>query len=85
MENIIVTIFEEEGKAGVDMEVPLNAIAGRLTADVIEILRLVRPDVLKEQCTYQLVHQRSGKLFSGAVTIGEFGVWNGDILVLMRT
>ena len=84
MDNIIVTILDEERKLEVDLEVPLNTIAERITADVVEILKLTQPGVLYDGCRYQLLHQRSGELVKGAITIEDFGIWNGDILILMR-
>ncbi len=82
MGSIIVTIINKERTLNLDMELPLSTTADRLFPHVIEIVKEVRRDTLWGTHPNRIINMRTGTVICGEESIEEWGVWNGDILML---
>lgn len=68
-----------------DIEVPTDVAASHLSAHIAETINayLSKEQPLKGE-KYSLKCIRLGRTLSGEETLGDAGVWNGDILSLEK-
>jgi uncharacterized ubiquitin-like protein YukD len=68
-----------------DIEVPTDVAASRLSAHIVETINayLSKDPPLKGE-KYSLRCERMGRTLNGGETLGDVGVWNGDILSLEK-
>ena len=82
---IIVTLRSSELTMTYDIEVPTDVAASHLSAHIAETINayLSKEQPLKGE-KYSLKCVRMGRTLNGGETLGDVGVWNGDILSLEK-
>ena len=79
---IIVTLKEESKKINYDMELPTDVPVVQLVRDIAEAINLYNQRTLMPERNSSLYCERLGQTLPDGRTLGELGVWTGDILFL---
>lgn len=66
----------------IDIEVPTDVPASRLTADVLEVLKAYYPGAEAKMKKRQLYSKRLNRMLQGNETFGDVGIRMGDIILM---
>lgn len=79
---IIVSMKDENKNFNYDMELPTDVPVSRLVDDIMEALAAYSHVDLRGSVTGELYSRRMGKNLPPDRTLGESGVWTGDVLII---
>ena len=82
MENIIITIQDQNKNFSLDMEIPTSVPMGLVTEKMIANLSLLYPSYPFYQTSWTITSGRTNRRVNMSNTAEECGIWNGDYLVL---
>lgn len=84
MNSIIVTVTNVNKTFMVDLELPLDVTADKLTADVVEALTGYDERLTLRAETASLFCNRLGRRLAAQDTLESAGVWNGDYITMIE-
>ena len=84
MENIIVTVTNNNKTFMCDLELPTDVKLQKLRIDVIEALNGLNPGLHLDSGSTLLICNRLGRRLIPEETLESAGVWNGDYLTVME-
>ena len=82
MENIIITVTNQNKSFFYDIEVPIGLSMKNLKDDIVEALNGYNPNLFLKTATVSLVCNRTGHILSDEETLENAGVWNGDYITI---
>lgn len=82
MSSIIITITNKEKSFFYDFDVPVDLAVDKLIQDLIETINGLNPTLLLRTYGSSLYCRRLKQNISPEMTLEEFGVRNGDYLIL---
>ena len=80
--NIIITVRKKTGSTKYDVEVPTYVPAHQLEADIRQVLCGYFRDFTDAQPTGSLYCERLQAELKPDETLGDAGIWSGDILLI---
>lgn len=82
MENIIVTVTNQQKSFFYDIEVPIELAISNLKDDIVETLNGYNPNLFLKTATVSLLCNRTGHVLADNETMETAGVWNGDYITI---
>ena len=84
MKKIIVTVTDDRGRFAIDLELPTDVKMNKLGADIVEVLHSVDPACRYDPGCVTFLCSRTEAFLREEDTLEDAGVWNGDLLLIMR-
>ena len=82
MENIIVTVTNQNKNFFYDIEVPIGLSMRNLKDDIVETLNGYNPNLFLDTANVSFICNRTGQVIRDEETMETAGVWNGDYITL---
>ena len=82
MDNIIITVKDDQNLFSYDMEIPAKVPMGMVIEQLIGNLALLNPAYPFNRRKWSFVCGRTGKEVSESRTAQECGIWNGDYIIM---
>lgn len=79
---IIITLKDESGNFGYDLEVPTDIHVGTLIGNIKETLNSYNSQLIQTRRFNDLYSIRLNETLNHKRSLGNIGIWNGDILIM---